>query len=300
MRADEDDIVDPAAHLADPDSRYGFTGGDILHPSDLAVDEGRAFAHALAIALRLQARLTLLHAGPRSVTVDGQAFPHVRETLVRWKLLPPGSTQDDVFERLGVEVKKLGRRSAGAAAAIEENLDTRDTDMVVMAYHGERGLPGWLRGSVSARVARRALTRVLYVPSTAPGFVSVEDGSITLRRVLVPLDHAPDPRAAVLAAARLARVLGQDRARFLALHVGPKSARPAVDFPDRRWSWASRKGPVAAEILHFAARKQVDLIVVATEGSHGVLDALRGSTTAQILAGAMCPVAAVPAQLYRA
>jgi nucleotide-binding universal stress UspA family protein len=300
MKKDDPDFVDPSEHLLDPHSRYGFSGGDILHPSDLNVDEGRAFAHALAIAVRLQARLTLLHAGKRSDSVDGMAFPHVRETLIRWKLLPPGSTQDDVYDRLGLEVKKLARRSVGPVKAIEEHLATRDTDMIVMATRGEHGLPEWIGSSVSRKVARDAPTRVLYVPSTAQGFVSAEDGSIRLRRVVVPLDHSPDPRVAVLAASRFARALGQDNVEFLVLHVGKKTDRPVVDLPEGRWKWVHRLGPPANEILALAERKRADLIVMATEGSHGLLDALRGSTTAQVLAAAPCPVAAMPARMFRA
>ncbi|TMA83757.1 MAG: universal stress protein [Deltaproteobacteria bacterium] len=41
--------------------------------------------------------------------------------------------------------------------------------------------------------------------------------------------------------------------------------------------------------------KQADLIVMATEGRHGVVDALRGSVTERVVRDAPCPVLAVPA-----
>ena len=37
-----------------------------------------------------------------------------------------------------------------------------------------------------------------------------------------------------------------------------------------------------------------DVIIMVTEGRNGFLDALRGSTTEQVLRGAKCPVMAVP------
>ena len=57
-----------------------------------------------------------------------------------------------------------------------------------------------------------------------------------------------------------------------------------------------RSGNVAEEIVALAREKKSDLIVMATEGRDGVLDAFRGSTTEQVLRTAPCPVLAVPAK----
>ena len=51
--------------------------------------------------------------------------------------------------------------------------------------------------------------------------------------------------------------------------------------------------PVDA-ILRLAAERGADLIVMATAGRQGFLDALRGSTTERVLRHAPCPVLAVP------
>ncbi len=304
-RADDDrGFVDPARHLRDEDSAYGFAGGDILHPSDLNVDEGRAFAHALAIAVRLQSRLTLLHAGPRSQAIDGRAFPHVRETLTRWGLLDRGSSPEDVYDELGLDVKKLSKRSKGPMAAIQEQIDTRPVDMLVLATRGAQGLPPWLKHSVSDQLAKRAMARTLFVPRDVPGFVSLSDGSINLRRVLVPLAPDIDPRFATFAAPRFPQVLGQADVEFLALQVTEGDDEPpAVELPPTSpagtWSQQTRRGQPAAEIIAAAREWQADVIVMITEGAHGVLDALRGSTTTQVLHRAPCPLMAVPANLFQ-
>jgi len=47
-------------------------------------------------------------------------------------------------------------------------------------------------------------------------------------------------------------------------------------------------------VLDTARELSADVIVMVTEGRNGFLDALRGSTTEQILRGAKCPVMAVP------
>jgi nucleotide-binding universal stress UspA family protein len=54
-----------------------------------------------------------------------------------------------------------------------------------------------------------------------------------------------------------------------------------------------REGDVVAEILN--AAQDADLIVMATEGRQGVIDAMRGSVTERVVRDAPCPVLAVPA-----
>jgi nucleotide-binding universal stress UspA family protein len=58
---------------------------------------------------------------------------------------------------------------------------------------------------------------------------------------------------------------------------------------------SARPGSVVDEILAAAAESQANLIVMATAGHQGFLDALRGSTTERVLRHAPCPVLAVPA-----
>jgi len=56
------------------------------------------------------------------------------------------------------------------------------------------------------------------------------------------------------------------------------------------------EGPVVATILEIVEQVAADLIVMTTEGHHGFLYALRGSTTEQVLRHAPCPLLAVPHQ----
>ena len=49
-----------------------------------------------------------------------------------------------------------------------------------------------------------------------------------------------------------------------------------------------------AVILDAAA--EADLVVMTTEGEHGIIDALRGSVTERMVRDAPCPVLAVPAR----
>ena len=56
-----------------------------------------------------------------------------------------------------------------------------------------------------------------------------------------------------------------------------------------------RSGNVVKAILEAAIELDVDLIGMPTAGHHGVLDALRGSTTERVIRHAPCPVFALSA-----
>jgi nucleotide-binding universal stress UspA family protein len=62
------------------------------------------------------------------------------------------------------------------------------------------------------------------------------------------------------------------------------------------WTWqrAAKVGDPADTILQAATEFCTDLIVMTTEGPHGFLDALRGSTSERVLRKARCPLANLP------
>jgi nucleotide-binding universal stress UspA family protein len=86
-----------------------------------------------------------------------------------------------------------------------------------------------------------------------------------LRRVLVPIDHAPAPSASLIAIGELMESL------LVTICV------------------------VVEMILKTAVEIDADLIAMPTAGHHGILDAMRGSTTERVLRHAPCPVLATPA-----
>jgi nucleotide-binding universal stress UspA family protein len=55
-----------------------------------------------------------------------------------------------------------------------------------------------------------------------------------------------------------------------------------------------REGGVVETILSWAGRLNVDAIAMPTAGRHGLLDAVRGSASAQVLEDARWPLLAVP------
>jgi len=279
----------------------GFSGvplvQSVFHPTDFTEASRNAFAHALAIALLRKTQLTILHAGadPRSDETWTQ-FPEVRETLERWGLLEPGSPRKAVFDELELRVRKVAVLAKSPLSAILGYLEKHPTDLIVLATRGREGLPRWIQPSVAEPLARRSRTMTLFVPRGVEGFVSLDDGSFSLRQILLPVDHQPEAEAAVRFATRAARVMGRNGAEITLLHVGDGEP-PALSLPeDPAWSWREvrRHGNVVDEILREAEQRSADLIAMVTAGHQGILDAFRGSTTEQVLRQASCPVLAVP------
>jgi nucleotide-binding universal stress UspA family protein len=264
----------------------------IFHPSDFSKASELAFAHALAVALVRKTKLVIMHAG-RGFLDDWAQFPAVRKTLENWKVLAPGSPRSAVSEKLSVRVAKVSARGDPVRASIAQ-IEKQKPDLVVLATRGRHGLPLWLKPSIAQAIARRTDAMTLFVPRGCRGVVSA-DGVIRLRRILLPIDHQPDAEEAVIRAARAAEAFGDGAVEILLLHVNGGSIPQLYRLESRAYVWKElrREGDVVKTILD--AAQGVDLIVMATEGRQGFVDAIRGSVTEQVVRGAPCPVLAVPA-----
>jgi len=270
----------------------------VVHATDFSAAGERAFAHALGVAVLRQAELTLLHVAPEP-SPDFGTFPSVRETLERWKLLEPGSAQEAVFDRLGVRVTKIEMAGRSPAWAVAQHLENWPAELLVVATEGREGVARWLQGSIAEAMARWSRTMTLFVPAEAErSVIEVADGNLTLANVLIPVDRAPDPHAAIEFAVRAAEIMGDNNVTITLLHVGDQSGMPSVVTREGpKWVFARmhRAGNPVDEIVAAAELVRANLIVMPTEGRHGVFDALRGSTTERVLRRAPCPVLAVPA-----
>lgn len=268
----------------------------VFHPSDFTPGDHGAFVHALRIALAARGDLTLLHVDDPDRTSPWNEFPHVRRTLAAWGMLPVEAPRDAVTQ-LGLGVRKVAAHANDVARGIVDHIREDEPDLVVMATHQRSGTDRWLHGALAEPVARQAGVKTLFVPRQTPGFISPETGQVTLRTVLIPVDRHPDPKAAVTAALELARILGAAGTRFIVFYAGDSLGLPKLELSlDPGWTceymaWA---GNPVEHILSVAEAQSVDLVVMATAGHHGFLDALRGSTTERVLHGLGCPLLAVP------
>jgi nucleotide-binding universal stress UspA family protein len=267
----------------------------IFHPSDFSEASEVAFVHALKIALVARASLTMLHV-EGSPNTDWQDFPGVRETLERWQLIPTGSPRSAVA-KLGIGVNKVIASSNDPVRACLGFLEKHPEDLIVLAVRHLEGRSLWSERSVGKPIARAAGQMTLFIPHGVEGFVSKQDGSISLRSILIPVTNKPSPQPGIKAAARLIRNLELPAGVVTLLHVGPAAEMPCLRVPeDTTWIWnrVATAGEPADVILQTATELRAGLIVMTTDGPDGFLDGLRGTTSERVLRKARCPVANLP------
>ena len=270
----------------------------IFHPTDFSPASEVAFVHALKLALATRGALTLFHYAGEEDSDDAHEFPQVRETLTHWGLLPPHSPREAVAA-LGLQVRKVEIRGHDPIDVILNYLGRHPADLMVLATHQRNGVARWLYQEVAAPLVRRSALPALFVPPGVDGFVDFNTGGVRLRRILLPVDEHPHPRPAVAALPAIVGAFHEGPLTVELLHVGTAAAMPRMRQPEvGGWTWTSkaRDGEVVGAILQEAAAGPADLLALTTQGRRGFLDALRGSTTEQVVRGARCPVLAVPSR----
>lgn len=269
----------------------------IFHPTDLSVASEMAFFHALKLAVAGRSSLTLMHVTESHGNVHREDFPSIRTTLERWGLIEPGSEKDAVGE-LGVSVRKIVSHRKDPIKACQDYLESHAADLVVLAVHQYNGVMRWLHHSVSAPIVQNSGEKALLIPHGVTGFIAAEDGSVSLRNILVPVAHNPYPQVAVEAVQALIGQFDLAGGCVTLLYVGESGNAPAIHLPaDTQWEWSQlvKQGEVVDTILRTAVETGADLVVMPTEGRNGFFDALRGSTTERVLQRVGCPLLTVPA-----
>lgn len=280
----------------------------ILHPTDLS----RLSKHSLPVAVRLAeshgAELELFHAvvlhvgEPFEAAVQELSLDAVAEELDR--LAGERLRQLDASAWAGeLTVVRTTTRAVAAAPAILERAREAESDLIVMATHGRRGVQRLLIGSVTEEVLRGAPCPVL---ATHGNRREPEDEGV-YRTILAATDFSAAAEGAVAHAVALADEYG---AECHAVHViqmidypgfyNPDRLNAALDVPRLRREAGQRlrtllptagadecahvcEGEAAPEILRLARRIDADLVVLGSHGLSGLDRILLGSTTERVL-----------------
>ncbi len=268
----------------------------IVHAVNPSAGGGLAFAHALKITLASKSQLCLLNVRGENDAFYSrtQGLRQVRDVLVRWNVLGKDAPYDHWEEELGVQVSSVSITARNARAGVLEFLDDRQCELVVLATHENTSLTRWLDVSVHQGVLRKARMMSLFLRDGSRGFVDLATGALALKKVLVPIDGALPSTVAIRRIEGMLKLISCNAAVQL-LHVGD-SAPQLTDEKGKPLGLPIivRKGPVVDTILKVANDLKVDVIAMPTAGRHGLLDAVRGSTTAHILDAASWPLLAVP------
>jgi nucleotide-binding universal stress UspA family protein len=268
----------------------------VFHTTDFSDLSDAAFAHALRLALSANARLDLFHVSPGHKPDVISEFPKIRNTLIRWNVISEGHAEEDL-RALGFSYSKVVAVHKDPVASIVNYLKSHPSDINVLPAHNSSGPGKLLHKTAAGKVSRDSGGWTLFLKDNDRGFVSRHDGTVNLKNILIPIDSEPDPLLGIYAAVRLAQLFEREDCVFTLLYVGEPADTPSVQPPEHgSWVWerTTRRGKVEETILGVAGEIGADVIVMGTKGNQGFLDALRGSTTEQVLRRSQSPLLTVP------
>jgi len=279
----------------------------VLCPTDFSAFSARALRHAMALARRFEAQLTVLHVIPEPLAY-GAVLPHAGAS----GMPATDALRKQVHEELArfVEPALLDRvrvsrevREGAAWREIREVARSLPADLVVMGTHGRGGFERFVLGSVTEQLMRTLECPVLTVCHeegrswAAPGLLS---------RILCATDLSESSEATVAFASSLA---AESQAHVTFLHAVeelpeardhmetlPRRLHEAVGEEARAWCEVEERievGRADRKILERSAQDRADLIVIGDGGGGGLLRALFGSTAQRVVREATCPVLSV-------
>lgn len=246
-----------------------------------ALDERRALSAAAALAAASGARLVTVHAvaGEES----GFVSPEVGELAEAW----------------GRRIDHVPMIHACCDDVTDTVLDALRRIAPSLVVAGTHGRSGWLQlfqGSVAEGIARNVEVPTLIVPLEGRDLVDGRSGRIDLRRIVVPAGDAVAARAGLLAASWLATLAGAADVEVLLVHVDDGTPAPDAGAvpPGLNVRHRSVPGPLESAIAAVAREVDACVLVMATRGHDGFVDATLGSHTERVLRQVSCPVLSVP------
>lgn len=269
----------------------------LLLPTDLGEAAPDTFAHAFRLVLASGGNLQVVHVHMPGQTPGWADVPSARDVLVKWGKLG----EDDgveAFERLGVRVRFSGVGSLELEDPITDMAKTMVPDLMVLSTHARKGFDRLRMPSVGEDLARKVARPTLLLPKGGRPFVDPGSGSVSLRRLLVPVGSVAEANVASREAMRLVVSYAAAPAEFVLVHVGGRDTLEHLTLPkdDPRWTWRfdTRHGPLVEEILSAIEAHDVDAVVMTTHGHDSFYDRLAGSHTEQVLRESPVPVLAIP------
>jgi len=288
----------------------------VLCPVDFSDFSRRALHHAAAIAEWYTAELHVLHA---YVDIAPLPVPLLAPE-------PAADVLDAVKAAVHAFVVKadIGRppieivRDGDPVPAILDYARQSGADLIVMGTHGHTGFERALLGSTAERVLHKAACPVLTIPRGAdePGsaervrfcrvLCAVDFSSASLRALAHGMALAEESEAGLVLLHVLGMLSDEDArsqghfriAEYVHARTDDVRRQLAALVPDEVRAWCEvtelvELGSAAHGILSVANRENADLIVMGSQGRHGLGLALFGSTTQTVVRRATCPVLTV-------
>lgn len=284
----------------------------IVVATDFSPRSKAAERRAVSLALPDQASIHLVHvlrfpliAAPYEVTVPGAVWEGVRSAARREMEAAHKSIEAMGVATVTDEISEL----YDPAQVIDDVVEERQPDLVVMATHGRSGLRHVVMGSVTERTLRNVRCPVLAVKE------DLEQAGAPIRRILLAVDFSVHSDRAVEATRQLARRLHASvdvihAFDFPADCLAPLEGRLTRQIEEKagklleglQESLADTGVPVslhlqhgyASEIIAKAAEAlETQLIVMGRRGHGGLSRLLMGSVAERTIRAAPCSLLSV-------
>lgn len=269
-----------------------------------------------ALARGLGARVTVIHVLERwaPATVHGERhLTELAEAEAYLKAVAEWFASREV--KADFSVYRDGAEVARSIASCAADLGA---DLIVLCTHGWSGVRGFLFGRVAQQVLRRGTIPVLLVQP----FGADREQPFSCRRLLVPLDGSEMAEIALPAASAVARAFEAEvllmwvvptvatvsGERATAMKLMPTAAAALLDTEAIQAvtyldgvrsrlqgegvvvSVAVERGEPVRVLLDSVAKREIDLIVMATHGRSGVGAVWAGSVASRILRHSTRPI----------
>jgi nucleotide-binding universal stress UspA family protein len=280
-----------------------------------------ALSYAKGIASRFGLELLLLHVAGKgeaeSLPLHQAYIDQTSDRLRREMAEVQGKTG-------GQPVAVKGEVGVGyPAEEILRYAAEKEVDLILMATHGRSGVRRWVLGSVADKVLRSAALPVLLVRAGMPKDTAYERWSSP--RILVPLDGSELAELVLPHVEALASPQGSTGAEVVLVGICEPLVMPPVTTPETSVNWGTAadeymakskktterylskvqkgltdaglkvslevlEGDPATEIIDYAGKRQVNLIVMATHGRSGIGRWAYGSVAQKVLHGGSSPI----------
>jgi nucleotide-binding universal stress UspA family protein len=210
-------------------------------------------------------------------------------------------------------------RHGPAAETLADLAVALKTDLAVIATRGLSGFRRLVLGSVTERLIRIISCPLLIVNTKQAGPDRIPAGAWQPKRMLVGCDFSPDSARALETALSLAQefeaelhllhaiepfayrdmLLPETTSENLKDRIAPEMHRRLQEIiPEDVNAWCSIQiaclsGKAHEELLRYAKRQKMDLIVLGVRGHSLMESLLLGSTTDRVIRQASCPVLSV-------
>jgi nucleotide-binding universal stress UspA family protein len=281
---------------------------NILIATDFSEVSQHALLHALAMAKRFDAKLTVVHVAPPEAQTPVPMEPVPVELGWQKKRGAERLARLEGFEALHMFPHEMVLKQGNAWPEIGSLIEQRDIDLIVLGTHG-RGLIGTLLlGSVAEQVLRHAPCPVLTVgPDVLTGLLDYE----RFAHVLFATDFSNGSMRALPYALSLAE---ENDAELTLMHVLEQleplpmeySKELLSEYRQRLWEmvpqdanmWCKPQvtvavGKAAEEILRAAIDRQADMIVMGVHTAGAVANHLPWAVVHCVVRRARCPVLTV-------